>query len=64
MDCPSCGLSVLVVDGKISQHLRPNDLGVCSGDDADADDAHEAGRKPAAAHKAPAKKAAQSTKHG
>lgn len=64
MDCPLCGLSVLIVDGKISQHLRPQDLRVCNGEPSHADHAHEPERKTPAAHKAPAKKAAPSTKHG
>lgn len=31
MECPSCGLNVLVQDGAVTDHLRPDTLESCNG---------------------------------
>lgn len=60
MECPQCGLAVLVEHGKITQHLRPTDMQACAGGD-DRPTPAAADHRPAAAKpptkKAPAKKA-------
>lgn len=57
MECPECGLDVLVVDGSIGQHLRPTDLRVCSAK-IQSETPDEPVQKPAA------KKSAKVAKHG
>jgi hypothetical protein len=52
MNCPDCGLAVLVEHGAISPHLRPDDLQPCATPPASEPDADP---KPPAAKKTAAK---------
>lgn len=52
MECPSCGLDVLVHEGKITSHQRPSDLTPCDGkasgkSHAHASDDHDDKKPPA-----------------
>lgn len=69
MECPACGLAVLVEHGAISAHVRPDTMLPCDGKapvahkaSDDAPPAHKPPAKKAPAKKAPAKKAAPAKK--
>jgi hypothetical protein len=63
MECPSCGLAVLIEAGKIATHLRPQDMTVCNGrpPTASKSDDTPPTHKPPAKKAAPAKKTAAHT---